>query len=378
MPVSQAPFVDHARQVPLLGLNGQADLAAARVLVIGAGGLGCPVASALAAAGVRRLTVMDPDVVEESNRHRQLLYGPKDVGQAKARLAKRRLEAWFPDCHVDDMQELFEPANAATLVRAHDLVIEGTDTAEARYAASDACQEAGIPLVTGAVERWHGQVAFLLPGQGCYRCLWPEPGNAPNCAEAGIVPTQTGLVGHWMAQVALQYLAGSRAAEPALWIQDGHEGSMGLVPVQVRPSCKCQDGGATRAAAAPNAGIPPRGRLDVANPQSPSQDAPSVIPETTPHDLRAALQQGDEALFVLDVRENDERARIHIEGDHAHIPLMQVPDRMSELPKSRRIVVYCAVGGRSAQATAFLRQQGLDAVNLHGGMHGWQATAPPA
>ncbi len=341
------------RQVPLVGLDGQERIRAARVLVIGAGGLGCPTLMALAAAGVGHLTIMDPDHVERSNLHRQTLYREEDMGQRKVDVARRRLAGMAPNVTIAAIAHRFDESRRGD-VAGYDVVVEGTDRLQARYDANDACRRAGVPLVTGAVEQWQGQAALLTPSGACYRCLWPQPGASPSCEEEGMVASQTGVIGNWLAQVALHTILSGAPRNSNLWTWDGVTGTMAAMDVPRRKGCSCHD--------------------KALKPQAPSQTGQPMLPEMTPMDLRQALAS-ETPPFLLDVREPDERREGCIPNDDAHMPMMQIPERWQELPKDRQIAVYCAAGARSAQVTAFLRQQGIDAVNLHGGMYGWLATS---
>lgn len=229
----------YARHLVLreIGGPGQQRLAAARVLIVGAGGLGAPAALYLAAAGVGRLTLSDDDVVSLSNLQRQVLYDTADVGRAKTEAAAERLEGLNPHVTVEAARAI-TAANVAGIVAGHDLVLDGTDNFETRLLVSDACLAAGIPLVTGAIGRWTGQVG-VFTGKPCYRCLVPEvPPDAETCVAVGVVGALAGVVGSKMALEAVKLIAG--AGQPLagrLLIYDGLAGESRTVKVGADPAC---------------------------------------------------------------------------------------------------------------------------------------------
>jgi molybdopterin/thiamine biosynthesis adenylyltransferase/rhodanese-related sulfurtransferase len=263
-----APFPAHARHarqllLPEVGLAGQERLRRARVLVVGAGGLGSPVAMYLAAAGVGQLTIVDPDDVEPSNLHRQLLHGTADVGRPKVESAADRLRLIDPDVAVTPVRARLDASNALALVGSHDLVVDGTDSFAARYLVNDVCVAAGVPNVYGSVSRFDGQVAVLATREGpCYRCLFPEPpapGAVPSCAEGGVLGVLPGLVGTIQATEALEILLG--AGEPLvgrLLLVDALRMRFTTVAVERDPACPaCGDAARARRAAAVAAGEAP-------------------------------------------------------------------------------------------------------------------------
>ncbi len=198
--------------MPEVGRAGQEKLSAAHVLIVGAGGLGSPVALYLAAAGIGHLTLVDADRVERSNLQRQILHSDHLVGHLKTESAAQRLHALNPDIQIDTVSHRLDTGNAAELVARADLVVDGSDNFPTRYALNAACQSEGKPLVYGAVMRFQGQVAVFEPGQGaCYRCLFPEPPlpeDAPNCAEAGVLGVMPGVIGCLQATEVLKRLLG--------------------------------------------------------------------------------------------------------------------------------------------------------------------------
>ena len=230
----------YARHLVLreVGGAGQQRLKAARVLIVGAGGLGAPAALYLAAAGVGMIRLADPDVVSLSNLQRQVLYATADVGRAKVEVAAERLGALNPHVAVDPRALAFTPKTAAALMDGCDLVLDGTDSFESRFAVNAACVERGVPLVTGALGRWTGQVG-VFEGRPCYRCLVPEaPPEAETCAAVGVVGALAGVVGSMMALEAIKRLTGAGSTLMGrLLIYDGLSGDSRTVRVGADPAC---------------------------------------------------------------------------------------------------------------------------------------------
>jgi len=239
-PFSDAEVERYARHLVLreVGGAGQQRLKAARVLVVGAGGLGAPAALYLAAAGVGELRIVDPDVVSLSNLQRQVLYAAADLGAPKTEVAAARLSELNPHVRVDGRATLFTPDTASNLIEGCDVVLDGTDDFATRFAVNDACVAHGVPLVSGALGRWTGQVG-VFAGRPCYRCLVPEtPPEAETCAAVGVVGALAGVIGSMMALEAVKLLA--RAGEPLegrLLIYDGLAGESRTVRVGADPHC---------------------------------------------------------------------------------------------------------------------------------------------
>jgi sulfur-carrier protein adenylyltransferase/sulfurtransferase len=353
----------YARQVRLaeVGDAGQRTLAEAKVLVVGLGGLGCPVAQALVGAGVGTVGLCDFDTVDVSNLHRQPLYAVSDVGRPKVEAARDRLAAVNPQVRLVLHRLLVDAGSAAALVEDYDLVVDGLDDLAARYALGDAARDAAIPVVQGAVSQWEGQVAVFPPGGPCYRCLHPHPPAVagPTCAEAGVLGPLPGLVGMVQAQEALKLLLDLPGLSGKLWLHDALRAESRTITLKRRAGCRCtmRDPKTTL----PQEGTPVACPLPWAAPE-----VPVVLAET--------LAGRESEVFLLDVREPDEHEEAAIPGS-VLIPLGSLQRRMAEVPKDRQVVVYCAIGGRSARATHFLRGHGVEAVNLHGGIRAWlQAT----
>ncbi|HUR24897.1 MAG TPA: HesA/MoeB/ThiF family protein [Candidatus Thermoplasmatota archaeon] len=363
----------HARQVrlPEVGEAGQARLRKAKVLVVGLGGLGCPAAQALVGAGVGTVGLCDFDRVDATNLHRQPLYAAADVGRPKVDAARARLAAVDAAVHLALHPVLVDGSNALGLVHGYDLVVDGLDDLAARYALGDACRTAGIPIVHGAVSQWEGQVAVFLPQGPCYRCLHPVPPAqaGPTCAEAGVLGPLPGLVGMLQANEALKVLLELPTLAGRLWLHDGKDGTSRTITLKRRPGCACT-------MTAPGTPAPHKDAFG----ELPAEGAPVACPlpwaaPDVPVILAETLVGRESEVFLLDVREPDEHEEANIPGS-ALIPLGSLQRRLSEVPKDRQVVVYCAVGGRSARATHFLRQNGVEAANLHGGIRAWLQLQP--
>lgn len=349
--------------LPQLGEEAQRRLLAARVCVVGAGGLGSPVLLYLAAAGVGTLGVVDDDVVDRSNLQRQVLHGVADVGRAKLESAFERLRAIAPDVSLIGHRERLTAANAVEILDGYDLVIDGTDTFETRYAVADACAALGVPLVWGSVLGFDAQISVFWPqaaGGATLRDLFPTPppaGSVPSCGEAGVLGALTGQVGSTMATEAVKLITG--VGEPLIGrvlVLDALRQRWTEVPLRAR--------------AAPAAQAP-----------TPSPAAPAASPFARPEvpvidaaELRALLE-GDAPVTVLDVREPVEVAAGSIPGA-LHVPLARLLTEAGRtaVPREGTIVAYCKAGPRSERAAALLRADGRDAVSLAGGFPAWLAT----
>jgi adenylyltransferase/sulfurtransferase len=379
----------YARQLalPEVGTEGQSRLAAARVLVVGVGGLGSPAALWLAAAGVGRLGLADPDRVALSNLHRQLLYAPADVGAPKVEAAARRLAAVNPETAVDLHQVEVSVTNAGALVRDYDVVLDCTDQIPVRYALSDACVATARPLVHGAVSRWEGRVAVLAARDGpCYRCLFPTPPPAdavPSCAEAGVLGPVPGVVGMLQAVEACKLVLGAGAPLVGrLLVLDLLRMVTHAFAVPRDPLCPACAAGEIREQVRDGVAAPPA--LPVPPPPSsePSVSHPapadaSALEEIEPAELAERLRAPEPPL-VIDVREPWEHGVARLEGARL-IPLNSLPAALSAIDPSRAYVMLCHHGVRSRMAAEFLRERGLTRVaNLRGGIDAWSQEVDPA
>jgi molybdopterin/thiamine biosynthesis adenylyltransferase/rhodanese-related sulfurtransferase len=377
--------------MPEVGMEGQLKLKAARVLCIGAGGLGSPLALYLAAAGVGTLGIVDFDVVDFTNLQRQIIHSTADVGRKKLDSAEESIRAINPYVEVRKFETRLTSANALELFRQFDVIADGTDNFPTRYLVNDACVLTGKPNVYGSIFRFEGQASVFATEHGpCYRCLYPEPpppGLVPSCAEGGVLGILPGLVGIIQATETIKLILGG----------------------YVGPDVK------TSAASSSSANAPLIGRLLLVdalamkfrelklrkNPECPAcgthptitqlidyeqfcgipqtHEAPAMstskIPEITPQELKRRLD-AKEDIFILDVREPHEYQICNL-GGHL-IPLNDLPRRVNELDSSREIVAHCKMGGRSAKAVEFLRQAGFTRVhNLTGGINAWSEKVDP-
>ena len=373
-------FSRYTRQIalPEVGLAGQARLAEAKVLIVGAGGLGSPAALWLAAAGVGHLGLADPDRVDRSNLHRQLLYAPGDEGTPKVEAAHERLAAVNPETRIDLHPVEVSVANAPALVRDYDVVLDCTDQIPVRYALSDACVAAGRPLVHGAVSRWEGRVTVLAGADGpCYRCLWPTPPPAhaiPSCAEAGVLGPVPGVVGMLQAVEAAKLLLGAGdALVGRLLVMDLLRMVTHVFAVPRDPLCPtCAAGEIRQPGMDGGVAVPPDASYPSPEPSSvpqPSAGLPAVE-EISPVELAARLGAADPPM-VLDVREPWEHGVARLEGARL-VPLNSLPAALSTLDPGRAYVMMCHHGMRSRMAAEFLRERGLTRVaNLTGGIDAW-------
>ena len=340
--------------LPDLGEDGQRRLKAAQVLLIGAGGLGSPAALYLAAAGIGTLGIADDDVVEESNLHRQILYGTSAVGRAKIDAARERLYDVNPHVEVTPHAERLTSANALALLARYDIIVDGADNFPTRYLVNDACVLLGKPNVHGSIHHFDGQASvFAAPDGPCYRCLYPAPpppGLVPSCAEAGVLGVLPGLVGVVQATEAIKLAAG--IGEPLigrLLLVDALRMSFRTVKLRSNPQC-------------PSCGTREiRELVDY-------EHFCGLSPEVTPLQLAELLALG--SVDLVDVREPHEWDVARIPGARL-IPLGALPRSLGELDRGREIVVHCKSGARSARAAGILRDAGFRVRNLAGGIDRW-------
>lgn len=354
--------------IPQVGPEGQARLRDARVLLVGAGGLGSPLAVYLAAAGVGTLGIVDFDVVDESNLQRQILHATADVGRPKVESAQAHLAAINPLVTVVPHAERLSVENAAALVARYDIVADGSDNFATRYLVNDACVLGGKPLVYGSIFRFDGQATVFNHGDGpCYRCLFPEmpdPDSVPNCAEAGVLGVLPGLVGCIQATEVIKLILGEG---------DPLAGRLLMIDAL---TMKFQELRLPRDPGCPICGDAPTITTLREETFACATEEP-VSMDLTPTDVNDRLEAGKD-FCLLDVREDFERQICAIPGDHLHIPMNTIPDRLAELPKDKELVVYCKMGGRSARVVAYLQQQGFTkAVNMAGGVIGWGTEIDP-
>src|SRR3954454_13617801 len=359
--------------MPEVGVDGQRKLKAAKVLCIGAGGLGSPVAMYLAAAGVGTIGLVDFDVVDFSNLQRQILHFTPDVGKPKLQSAKEKLHALNPEIEIRTHEVALSSQNALQLFEPYDVIVDGTDNFPTRYLVNDACVILGKPNAYGSIFRFEGKASVFATKDGpCYRCLYPEPpppGLVPSCAEGGVLGILPGLVGVIQATEAIKLILG--AGEPLigrLLMVDALAMSFRTLKLRKNPEC-------------PACGAHPTIKelidyeqfcgIPAARHEDPAVNANDMPPE----ELKRRLDAGED-LFVLDVREPNEYQIANLGG--YLIPLGDLPKRVNELDSSREIVAHCKMGGRSAKAVDFLRQAGFKKVrNLAGGINAWSEKVDP-
>ncbi|HTF32146.1 MAG TPA: molybdopterin-synthase adenylyltransferase MoeB [Myxococcota bacterium] len=358
--------------LPEIGLDGQHKLLGARILLIGVGGLGCPVAQYLAAAGVGSLGLVDPDRVDASNLQRQVLYGTGDLGRLKVEVARERIAGMNPDVRVELFDTRLTSENALDLLRGWDLIVDGSDNFPTRYLANDACVLLDKPNVHGSVYRFEGQATVFDARRGpCYRCLFPEPpppGQMPSCAEAGVLGVLPGLVAMIQATEAIKLVTGIGEPLVGRLLQlDALEMSFSEYRLRKDPEC-------------PVCGEHPTVTklIDYEGFCGIHHGVIPAIAELSASDLHTMRLRGEDFL-LLDVREPSEAALAHIEGARL-LPLGELEGRFGELTawKERPIVVHCHHGGRSARACALLQEKGFAQVsNLRGGIDEWSLTVDP-
>ena len=361
--------------MPEVGMEGQQKLKAARVLCVGAGGLGSPLALYLAAAGVGTLGLVDFDVVDFTNLQRQIIHTTNDVGRPKLDSAAEKLTAMNPFIQVRKFETKLTSANALDIFRQFDIVADGTDNFPTRYLVNDACVLTGKPNVYASIFRFEGQASVFAAERGpCYRCLYPEPpppGLVPSCAEGGVLGILPGLLGVIQATEVIKLILGS--GEPLigrLLLVDALAMRFRELHLRKNPEC-------------PVCGTNPtiRELIDyqefcgIRGSESQEASVTATVPEIRPEELKARLDAGDD-IFILDVREPHEYQICNI-GGHL-IPLGELPARMNELDSSREIVAHCRSGVRSAKAVTLLRQAGFAKVkNLAGGILAWSDKVDP-
>ncbi len=357
-----------------VGPEGQEKLIEGRVLLIGAGGLGCPAALYLGAAGVGTLGLVDFDVVEASNLQRQVLYATSDVGKSKLQVARERLRALNPDVRVQLHEERLDSGNAERILSDYDVIVDGTDTFPSRYLSNDVSVWLGKPLVYGSIMRFEGQVSVFDAKNGgpCYRCLFPEPPPpelAPNCAEAGVLGVLPGVIGTLQATEALKLLLGvGSPLRGRLLVYDALSMEFRDFRVPRDPECAvCGD--------SPTITEP----IDYEGFCAANAAEPAVaVPEVSALVLKQRIDAGSE-LLLIDVREPFEAEIASIPRARL-IPLGELPERLAELEawRGRQVVVHCRTGGRSRSACELLLSNGFSAVeNLAGGIEAWSVDVDP-
>ncbi len=355
-----------------VGEAGQLALKAARVLIVGAGGLGSPVASYLAAAGVGTIGIVDDDTVELSNLQRQILFSESDLGQAKVDAAARRIKACNSGTVVEIHHERLGAASAEELISAYDLVVDCSDNFATRYAINDACLLLGRPFVYGSIYRFEGQVSvFCQPGGPCYRCLFPEENAVvANCAEAGVVGVLAGVIGSLQATEALKLLLGiGESLVGRLLLYDALALDFRLLKLTSTCSLFCSSGSGQSHEIAEALGArlqEERESVEACQSVAASSSATSISPAQLRQRLDAA-----EKLLLLDVRTVQENRAMRFR-DSKLIAVDELESHYGEIPTELPLVVYCRSGIRSRRAARLLRSKGYKHVlNLSGGILAW-------
>ncbi len=369
--LSNAELLRYSRHLilPDVGIDGQRRLKQSRVLIVGAGGLGSPVALYLAAAGVGHLGLVDFDRVDETNLQRQILHGTSTVGTSKLDSAEARLKDLNPHVKVERYDTRLSAENALEIIHGYDVVVDGTDNFGTRYLVNDACVILGVPNAYGSIFRFEGQASVFATEEGpCYRCLFRNPppaGAVPNCAEGGVLGVLPGLVGTIQATEALKLLLGiGRPLIGELLLVDALGAEFRKVKIRKDPAC-------------PACGT--REILELCEVEV-ACDTPATGPtlqELSVRELARRIERGDDPLLI-DVREPFEWAIGHL-GPARLVPLADFPETIPSLPRDQDIVIYCKGGARSAQAVALLALEGFTRVwNLAGGITAWSAEVDPS
>ncbi len=373
--LSQEELLRYSRHLilPEVGMEGQLKLKNAKVVLIGAGGLGAPLGLYLTAAGVGRIGIVDFDKVDVSNLQRQVIHGTSDIGRSKLDSAEESMREINPGVRIDRYETALSSQNALEILRDYDLVIDGTDNFPTRYLVNDACVLLRKPNVYGSVFRFEGQATvFAYPGGPCYRCLYPEPpppGLVPSCAEGGVLGILPGLVGMVQATEAVKLILGAgNLLVGRLLLYDALAMRFREVRVRRDPECPvCGDRPTIRELIDYDefCGVPH------------AAAAVSLAPQIEVTELHAKMKRG-ERFTLIDVREPWEYAICRIPGSRL-IPLRELPQRVTELDPAEEIVVHCRTGARSAKAADFLTKAGFASVrNLAGGISAWSERIDPS
>lgn len=351
--------------IPGVGEEGQRKLKASSVLLIGTGGLGCPAALYLAAAGVGRIGLVDPDTVDRSNLQRQILHGESWVGKPKLESAAARLRELSPHVHLDLYPEMFTPDNAEAIARPYDVIVDGTDNFPTRFLSNDVAFFLKKPNVYGSIFRFDGQVTVFAPHLGgpCYRCMLPElpaEGAVPSCNEAGVLGVLPGIIGSLQAMETIKLLLGiGEVPLGKLTCYDALRSSFRTLTLRRDPACKlCGD----------------HPSIDsIRNPETLASTCCAMnsdLPAISAEELKRRLDSGFEGLLV-DVREPDEYAAASIPGSRL-IPLGSFDESIGGLPRDQEILIHCKSGRRSARAVQSLLDAGFSNVlNVTGGIDAW-------
>jgi molybdopterin/thiamine biosynthesis adenylyltransferase/rhodanese-related sulfurtransferase len=361
--------------LPEVGMEGQRKLKAARVLCVGTGGLGSPLALYLAAAGIGTLGLVDFDVVDASNLQRQIIHSTKDIGRKKLDSAAEKLAALNPALNIIKHDTMLSSANALEILKDYDIVADGTDNFPTRYLVNDACVLLRKPNAYGSIFRFEGQASVFATEEGpCYRCLYPEPpppGLVPSCAEGGVLGILPGLVGVIQATEVIKLILGKGSPLIGrLLLVDALSMRFRELKLRKNPECPvCGENPTVKELIDYEhfCGIVPESKEEKA--------VKNGVPQLSVKDLKKRIDAGED-VFVLDVREPYEYQIAQIGGKL--IPQNDVPQRLAEIPRDREIVVHCRSGARSQKIAEFLKQSGYQqVVNLAGGILAWSDEIDP-
>ena len=355
MMLTKQDYVRYARQIKLheVGEAGQLKLKHARVLCVGAGGLGSPLLQYLAAMGVGTLGVIDHDRVDVSNLHRQILFNENDVGSSKALVIKHKLLLLNPEVLINAYDERLDAENAQNLMSEYDLIVDCSDNFATRYLINDACLQLKKPFISASIHGFKGQIGVFIPHEGaCFRCIFPSiEGVIPDCNDNGVMNVLPGVLGLLQATEVMKYLIDlpGKLINQMMMI-DLLTMQFDVVALSRNPDCDFHDR--------------PVSLFNQAETCTVDQ-----LTTMTPAELKEKMERGDE-MILLDVRSFAEHHRGAI-GTFC-IPLNQLPARLDELDPSKDIIVYCQAGVRSEYAVEFLKSAGFERVShLAGGMNGW-------
>ncbi len=370
--LSGSELIRYSRHLimPEVGLEGQKALKRASVLIVGAGALGTPAATYLAAAGVGRIGIVDFDTIEKSNLHRQVLYSEQDIGKSKADVAKARLLYVNPNVSVELHKVRLDSSNALDIMKDYDIIIDGADNFPTGYLVNDACVLLGKPNVYASIFRFDGQASVFYSKEGpCYRCLYPEPpppNLVPSCAEGGVLGVLPGVMGSIQATEAIDLILGK--GTPLIGrLLLFNALDLKFIELKLKKNPQC-----------PVCGENPTVKelIDYENFCGITNEFRPEL-EVTPASLKQALDAGSEVV-VLDVREGFEYQIAHIPGSKS-IPIGELIQRVNELDTADEVVVYCHTGMRSAQATDLLKRIGFKKVKiLKGGIKAWTQEIDPS
>jgi len=361
IPLTAEEVKRYARHLLLteVGTEGQERLKAAKVLLVGSGGLGSPLALYLSAAGIGTIGMVDFDVVDFSNLQRQVIHFTGDVGKPKLQSAGEKIRALNPNVHFIPHNTRLTAANALDILKDYDVVVDGTDNFPTRYLVNDACALLKKPNVYGSIYRFEGMASVFAPHLGgpCYRCWYPEPpsvGMVPSCAEAGVLGVICGIIGNIQATEAIKLILGK--GRPLL----GRLMRFNALEMTFREHAIPRDPGCPLCGSLPT----------ITQLKEIEMICPTASDDITVEELKQMLDRKEDFLLV-DVRNPDEFALCEITGSKK-LPLPEFPDRFGELPKDKLVVLHCKMGGRSARALQFLRGQGYTKLkNVAGGITAW-------